>query len=126
MGVFQGRIRVEKQAQKTDGKMMSRALLLSDDVAMHNKPELEIFADDVVCGHGATVGSLDANQLFYLRARGLDKRTAESLLLEAFAAELADEIGHEGLTAQFRAEIAYWLEARERAKAPTRWKQGVG
>ncbi len=114
-GVFQGRIRVEKQAQKTDGKMMSRALLLSDDVSMHNKPELEIFADDVVCGHGATVGSLNAEQMFYLRARGLDRRTAEALLLEAFAAELADEIGHEGLSAQFRAEIAHWLA--ERAKA---------
>ena len=115
VGVFQGRIRVEKQAQKTDGKMMSRALLLSDDVAMHNKPELEIFADDVVCGHGATVGNLDAEQLFYLQARGLDRRAAEALLLEAFAAELADEIGHEGLTAQFRAEVSYWLERRAKA-----------
>ena len=64
-GVFQGRIRVQKEAQKTDGKMMSRALLLSDDVAMYNKPELEIFADDVACGHGATCGGLDENQLFY-------------------------------------------------------------
>ena len=115
VGVFQGRIRVEKQAQKTDGKMMSRALLLSDDVAMHNKPELEIFADDVVCGHGATVGNLNADQLFYLQARGLDRRSAEALLLEAFAGELADEIGHEGLTAQFRAEISYWLEQRAKA-----------
>ncbi len=114
-GVFQGRIRVEKQAQKTDGKMMSRALLLSDDVSMHNKPELEIFADDVVCGHGATVGSLNADQMFYLQARGLDRKTAEGLLLEAFAAELADEIGHEGLVAQFRAEIAFWLEQRSKA-----------
>ncbi len=115
VGVFQGRIRVEKQAQKTDGKMMSRALVLSDEAAMHNKPELEIFADDVVCGHGATVGSLNADQLFYLRARGLDKRTAESLLLEAFAAELADEIGHAGLVARFRAEIAFWLEGRAKS-----------
>ena len=115
VGVFQGRIRVEKQAQKTDGKMMSRALLLSDDVAMYNKPELEIFADDVVCGHGATVGSLNGDQLFYLQARGIRKPEAESLLLEAFAAEMADEIGHEALTAIFRAEIAHWLEERARA-----------
>ena len=115
VGVFQGRIRVEKQAQKTDGKMMSRALLLSDDVAMYNKPELEIFADDVACGHGATVGNLDENQLFYLQARGIKKAEAESLLLDAFAGELADAIGHEGLTAIFRAEIAHWLG--ERAKA---------
>ena len=115
VGVFQGRIRVEKQAQKTDGKMMSRALLLSDDVAMYNKPELEIFADDVACGHGATVGSLDENQLFYLQARGIKKAEAESLLLEAFAGELADAIGHERLIAIFRAEIAHWLEERARA-----------
>lgn len=112
VGVFQGRIRVQKQAQKTDGKMMSRALLLSDDVQMHNKPELEIFADDVVCGHGATVGSLNEDQLFYLQARGIPPREAEALLLEAFAGELADDIGHEGLTAGFRAEIAHWLAGR--------------
>ena len=114
-GVFQGRIRVQKDAQKTDGKMMSRALLLSDDVAMYNKPELEIFADDVACGHGATCGGLDDNQLFYLQARGIKKADAESLLLEAFAAELADEIGHDGLTAGFRAEVAHWLGERARA-----------
>ena len=114
-GVFQGRIRVRKAAQKTDGKMMSRALLLSDEAAMYNKPELEIFADDVVCGHGATCGGLNADQLFYLQARGISKPVAESLLLEAFAAELADEIGHEALTAGFRAEIAYWLDERARA-----------
>ena len=112
VGVFQGRIRVEKQAQKTDGKMMSRALLLSDDVAMYNKPELEIFADDVACGHGATVGSLNEDQLFYLQARGIAKPQAEALLLEAFAAEMADDIGVESLTAVFRAEIAHWLDER--------------
>lgn len=111
-GVFQGRIRVQKQAQKTDGKMMSRALLLSDDVVMNNKPELEIFADDVVCGHGATCGSLNEDQLFYLQARGINRTEAEALLLEAFAGELADEIGHEGLTAAFRAEVAFWLANR--------------
>ena len=111
-GVFQGRIRVQKQAQKTDGKMMSRALLLSDDVSMHNKPELEIFADDVVCGHGATVGSLNEDQLFYLRARGIPSKEAEALLLEAFAGEMADDVGDERLTAQFRAEIAHWLQGR--------------
>lgn len=113
-GIFQGRIRVRKEAQKTDGKMMSRALLLSDDVVMNNKPELEIFADDVACGHGATCGSLSEDQVFYLRARGIPRREAEALLLEAFAAELADDIGHAGLTALFRAEIADWLTSRAR------------
>lgn len=116
-GIFQGRIRVRKEAQKTDGKMMSRALLLSDDVVMNNKPELEIFADDVACGHGATCGSLSEDQVFYLRARGIPQREAEALLLEAFAAELADDIGHEGLTAMFRAEIADWLASRARDHA---------
>ena len=111
-GVFQGRIRVAPVAQKTDGKMMSRALLLSDDVVMNNKPELEIFADDVVCGHGATCGSLDADQLFYLQARGIPAAEAESLLLEAFAAEMTDDIDDEAVAATFRAEITRWLGSR--------------
>lgn len=111
-GVFQGRIRVAQGAQKTDGKMMSRALLLSDDVVMNNKPELEIFADDVACGHGATCGGLNEDQLFYLQARGLPRAEAEALLLEAFASELADDIDHEGLAEAFRADISEWLAAR--------------
>jgi Fe-S cluster assembly protein SufD len=111
-GVFQGKINVAKEAQKTDGRMMSRALLLSDSVAMYNKPELEIFADDVACGHGATCGGLCDDQLFYLQTRGLPYAEAEALLLEAFAAELVDEIGDETLVASFRAEIARWLAAR--------------
>jgi Fe-S cluster assembly protein SufD len=111
-GVFQGRIRVAKGAQKTDGKMMSRALLLSDDVVMNNKPELEIFADDVACGHGATCGGLNETQVFYLQSRGLSRPEAEALLLEAFASEMADDIGHDGLAVAFRAEIAAWLGAR--------------
>ena len=76
-------------------KMLSRALLLTDDVAMNNKPELEIFADDVACGHGATCGGLSEEQLFYLQTRGIPYAEAEALLLEAFAAELVDEIGDE-------------------------------
>ena len=92
--------------------MLSKALLLSDDVAMNNKPELEIFADDVACGHGATCGGLSEDQLFYMQTRGLPYAEAEALLLEAFAAELVDEIGDEDLIALFRAEIARWLLAR--------------
>ncbi len=72
--VFQGRIIVRPDAQKTDAKMMTRALLLSDEAEADNKPELEIFADDVTCGHGATTGALDDSLLFYLRARGLPRR----------------------------------------------------
>ncbi|VTZ52119.1 FeS assembly protein SufD [Methylocella tundrae] len=111
-GVFQGKINVEKDAQKTDGRMLSKALLLSDNVAMNNKPELEIFADDVACGHGATCGGLNDDQLFYLQARGLPFAEAEALLLEAFAADLLDEFDDEELATPFRAEIARWLSAR--------------
>jgi len=111
-GVFQGKIRVAPGAQQTDGKMLSRALLLTDMVAMNNKPELEIFADDVACGHGATCGGLSQEQLFYLQARGIPYADAESLLLEAFAGELADEIPNEGLVETFRTEIAAWLSER--------------
>ncbi|HEY8032879.1 MAG TPA: SufD family Fe-S cluster assembly protein [Methylocella sp.] len=111
-GVFQGKIHVAQGAQKTDGKMLCKALLLSGMAAMNNKPELEIFADDVVCGHGATCGGLDLDQLFYLRTRGLPFAQAEALLLEAFAGELIDGIGHEGLIKAFRREVSVWLVAR--------------
>ena len=116
-GVFQGKIQVAPGAQKTDGKMLSRAMLLSDMAAMNNKPELEIFADDVACGHGATCGGLDADQLFYLQTRGLPLAEAEALLLEAFAGELIDEIGHDGLIEDFRREVTAWLSARHKAMA---------
>ncbi|SEQ05613.1 Fe-S cluster assembly protein SufD [Faunimonas pinastri] len=96
-GVFQGKIIVRKHAQKTDGKMMSRALLLSEEAEFANKPELEIFADDVVCGHGATCGQIDEEMLFFLRSRGLDKREAERLLIQAFLSEVVAEIGDEAV-----------------------------
>jgi Fe-S cluster assembly protein SufD len=111
-GVFQGKIVVAADAQKTDGKMLSKALLLSDDASMNNKPELEIFADDVVCGHGATCGGLAQEQLFYLQSRGLPFVEAEALLLEAFGGELINEIAHEGLAAAFHADMAAWLASR--------------
>jgi Fe-S cluster assembly protein SufD len=116
-GVFQGRIRVAPGAQKTDGKMLSKAILLSDMAAMNNKPELEIFADDVACGHGATCGGLDTDQLFYLQSIGLPFAQAEALLLEAFAAELIDGIGDEGLIRAYRRELSAWLSARHRLPA---------
>ncbi len=90
-GVFQGRIAVAKEAQKTDGKMMSAAVLLSDGATMNNKPELEIFADDVLCGHGATCGELDDDLLFYLMARGIPRPEAEALLIESFLGEAVEE-----------------------------------
>lgn len=114
-GVFQGKIHVAPGAQKTDGKMLSRAVILSDLAAMNNKPELEIFADDVVCGHGATCGGLDADQLFYLQTRGLALPEAEALLLEAFAGELINAIEHDGLIKDFRSQVATWLATRHQA-----------
>jgi Fe-S cluster assembly protein SufD len=114
-GVFQGKIVVDRLAQKTDGRMLAKALLLSDDATMNSRPELEIFADDVACGHGATVGGLSEDQLFYLQSRGLPAKEAEALLLEAFAAELVDEIGDADLVSAYRAEVAAWLTGRAKA-----------
>ncbi|QBR70561.1 Fe-S cluster assembly protein SufD [Beijerinckiaceae bacterium] len=115
-GVFQGKIHVGRDAQKTDGRMLCKALLLSDTAAMNSKPELEIFADDVVCGHGATCVGLNLEQLFYLQTRGLPFAQAEALLLEAFAGEVIDEIGHEGLIEIFRRQVVAWLSARRLPK----------
>ena len=111
-GVYQGKVIVAPGAQKTDGKMLSKAVFLGDDATMHNKPELEIFADDVVCGHGATVGALDSNQLFYLRARGIPKPEAEAMLLEAFAEEALETIGTGSIRLDYAERIAAWLRQR--------------
>jgi Fe-S cluster assembly protein SufD len=110
--VFQGKIVVKPQAQKTDGKMMTQALLLSEKAEADNKPELEIFADDVQCGHGATAGRLDENLLFYLKARGIPAKEAEALLIQAFVGEAIDGIGHEGVRELLSGRVAAWLEAR--------------
>lgn len=112
-GVFQGKIIVRPHAQKTDGQMASNALLLSDEAAMANKPELEIFADDVVCAHGATCGALDDNQLFYLMARGLPRVEAEALLVEAFIDEALDAITHDGVREALAARVSDWMRARK-------------
>jgi len=111
-GVFQGKIIVRPHAQKTDAKMMTRALLLSDDAEADNKPELEIFADDVTCGHGATTGALDESLLFYLRARGLSEKEAQALLIQAFVGEAVEAIEHEGVRDALNAAAARWLQAR--------------
>jgi len=111
-GVFQGKISVAREAQKTDGAMHSKALLLVDGASMNNKPELEIFADDVLCGHGATCGRLDADQLFYLTARGIPKQEAEALLIAGFANEAVAEVADETLREALSDEISGWLTAR--------------
>ena len=110
--VFQGKIVVKPGAQKTDSKMMTRALLLSDKAEADNKPELEIFADDVVCGHGATAGALDPTLKFYLMSRGIDEQKAEALLIQAFIGETVEEIAHEGFREAIMAQALAWLETR--------------
>ena len=111
-GVFQGRIIVRPQAQKTDAKMMTQALLLSDRAEADNKPELEIFADDVQCGHGATAGALDDELKFYLMARGIPAAEAEALLIQAFLGEAIEGIEHAGLREALMEAVAAWLKAR--------------
>jgi Fe-S cluster assembly protein SufD len=108
-GVFQGKIIVEPGAQKTDSKMMSRALLLSDHAGFSNKPELEIFADDVVCGHGATCGRIDEQMLFFLRSRGIGREEAERMLVLAFLAEAIEGIEDEAIVAALEARTRRWL-----------------
>ena len=111
-GVYQGKVIVAPGAQKTDGAMKSHAILLSDGATMNNKPELEIFADDVVCGHGATVAQLDEDQIFYAMARGLPKAVAQSMLLEAFVDEATDRVESEPVRVFLTGLIAQWLKAR--------------
>jgi Fe-S cluster assembly protein SufD len=110
--VFQGRIIVRPKAQKTDAKMMTRALLLSDEAEADNKPELEIFADDVTCGHGATTGALDDSLLFYLRARGLSEKEAQALLIQAFVGEAIEQIANDALRELAISAAQRWLAAR--------------
>ena len=110
--VFQGRIIVRPDAQKTDAKMMTRALLLSDEAEADNKPELEIFADDVTCGHGATTGALDDSLLFYLRARGLSEKEAQALLIQAFVGEAIESIANDALRELVISAAERWLAAR--------------
>jgi Fe-S cluster assembly protein SufD len=111
-GVFQGKIVVKPHAQKTDAKMMTRALLLSDEAEADNKPELEIFADDVVCGHGATTSAPNKDLKFYLMARGIPEPQAEALLIQAFIGETIEEIAHEGIREALMNAAIDWLGKR--------------
>jgi Fe-S cluster assembly protein SufD len=115
-GVFQGKIIVRPSAQKTDARMMTRALLLSEDAEADNKPELEIFADDVQCGHGATSGALDDNLKFYLMARGIPEPQAEALLIQSFIAEAVETVAHDGIREALTRVALQWLEARREAR----------
>ncbi|WP_340110501.1 SufD family Fe-S cluster assembly protein [Pikeienuella sp. HZG-20] len=114
-GVFQGKILVKAGAQKTDGYQISQGLLLDDGAEFNAKPELEIYADDVVCSHGSTCGAVDEDVLFYLRSRGVPEDAAESLMVLAFVDEAVAEIGDEAVADVIRARIAGWLDHRVRA-----------
>ena len=110
--VFQGKVIVRQKAQKTDARMVTRALLLSDNAEADHKPELEIFADDVQCGHGATTGTLDEELKFYLMARGIPKAEAEALLVQSFIGEAVEGIEHAGLRDALMETVADWLKTR--------------
>lgn len=112
-GVFQGKILVQRQAQKTDGYQTSQSLLLDEDSQFLAKPELEIYADDVKCSHGSTSGAIDETALFYLQSRGVPKRVAQSLLVLAFLAESIAEIDSEEIAEDIRLRLESWLHRHE-------------
>ncbi|MEE9313737.1 MAG: Fe-S cluster assembly protein SufD [Rhizobiaceae bacterium] len=109
-GVFQGQINVAQAAQLTDARMACNTLLLSDDCDFSAKPELEIFADDVQCAHGATVTDLEESYLFYLMARGISKEAARRMLIKAFVAEVVEEMDDEALVEALESRIDVWME----------------
>ncbi len=111
-GVFQGKILVKPDAQKTDGYQISQSLLLDDDSTFLAKPELEIYADDVACSHGSTSGAIDETALFYLRSRGVPTGEAQDLLVLAFLAEAIEEIEDEAIADDIRSRLEGWLARR--------------
>jgi Fe-S cluster assembly protein SufD len=115
-GVFSGRVLVRQDAQKTDASQTNKNLLLSDDAVVDTKPQLEIFADDVKCAHGAAVGQLDDNALFYLRSRGIGQEAARSLLTYAFASEMVNLVPLGPLRARVRDLVTSKLPAFEKLK----------
>jgi Fe-S cluster assembly protein SufD len=109
-GVFQGKIIVRPDAQKSDGKQMSHALMLSPDAEFDSKPELEIYADDVVCGHGTTSAELDEDLLFYCMSRGIPENEARALLIESFIGEALDKVENESVRDALSAMASAWLK----------------
>lgn len=110
-GVFHGRILVRQVAQKTDAKQTNKNLLLSDDATIDTKPQLEIYADDVKCTHGATIGQLNDESIFYLRTRGIGAKTARRMLIHAFAGEIIERIQHEAVREELDQLVWDRLEA---------------
>ena len=111
--VFQGKLVVKPDAQKTDAKQMAHGMMLSDNCEFDAKPELEIYADDVVCGHGATSGQLDEDLMFYMHQRGMDEETVQSLLIMAFVGEALELVEHEEIRTAFANSAQAWLGGKE-------------
>jgi Fe-S cluster assembly protein SufD len=109
-GIFQGKIYIAKDAQQVAGDQLSKALLLSDRATVACKPELEIHADDVKCSHGATSGELDEDALFYLQSRGIDEKSARKMLIDAFLADVIEEISDETVRTYFSDIATQWLD----------------
>jgi len=109
--VFQGKVHVHQPAQKTDGYQMAKSLLLSQQATVNTKPELEIYADDVKCSHGATTGRLDDEALFYLKSRGISQVNARNLLIQAFVTEVIDNISNENVREQASHIVTNWLDS---------------
>jgi Fe-S cluster assembly protein SufD len=108
-GIYQGKVFVDKLAQKTDGYQLSNALILNEGAEMNSKPELEIYADDVKCSHGSTSGMLDDEQLFYLRSRGVPADQARSLLIKAFVMEVVERLSDSSIRSLLNEQIDTWL-----------------
>jgi Fe-S cluster assembly protein SufD len=111
-GIFQGKVIVRPDAQKSDGKQMAQVLMLSPDTEFDSKPELEIHADDVVCGHGSTATELDEALLFYCRSRGIPLEEARALLIQSFVGEAFAKVEHESIRAALTSRAADWLKSR--------------
>ncbi|MCC3305905.1 Fe-S cluster assembly protein SufD [Sneathiella sp. HT1-7] len=109
-GVFQGKIQIVPDAQQVNGDQLSRSLLLSDRASVSVKPELEIHADDVKCSHGASSGELDEDALFYLQSRGIDEKSARKMLIDAFLADVLEEISNDGVREYFAKVTARWMD----------------
>jgi Fe-S cluster assembly protein SufD len=108
-GVFHGRIIVHKDAQKTDAKQTNRNLLLSDSAQIDTKPQLEIYADDVKCTHGATIGQIDENAIFYIRSRGLSEESARAMLLYAFTSKSLESMNVEQIRDYIEKLVTEWF-----------------
>ena len=115
-GVFRGRIIVHKDAQQTDSKQTNNNLLLTDQARINTKPQLEIYADDVKCTHGATIGQLDPNALFYLRSRGIPAQASKGILIFAFASEAVARVKVEPLRKELSNYLADWLPEGQTVK----------